>query len=143
MSTAIIGHYRFDVECDLMDVTSMARPDPSWKVTDDNGHVHQWYTNGVPASHYSPRLRYDTPTLKWIVDGIGYWKDGEPYEIGHHECRACGQTIQAPRLCPDTTTQFIPGLRHYSINGEPVSEAEFAAKYEQAIQDEDARKAGR
>lgn len=128
MTTRRVGPDVFDSSCDLVDVTSLHRPDTSWLFTDAHGHEHRWYVDGTPAVSYSPSARHETPTLIWIKDGEEFWEDDdEPHDVGHLECRQCGEQI-APRYRPDDTTQHIPGLRHYRINGEAVSEDEFTRR---------------
>ena len=114
----------FESGCELMDATSMHRPDTGWRVVDANGHEHRWYINGNPANTYNPSAMYETSTLKWVFDEWGYYEDGTSYEIGHHECKECGDHV-IPAFTSDTTTQYIPGLRWYRINGESVSREEF------------------
>lgn len=134
----LIGDVRFESGCDLVEVTSLHRPDTGWRVTDTQGHEHQWYVEGggpdgshIAASRYSPSLPYITPTLIWVKDGEEYWEDDdEPHDVGHLECRQCGWTIK-PRYTADDCVQMIPGLRWFRINGQPVSEAEFRARLPQ------------
>ena len=114
----------FEVETEPVDVTSLSRPDVGWTFIDAHGHQHQWCVDGLPAMSYQPSKRYDVPTAIWVVDYVAYFPDGEPYNVGHHECRICGDRVE-PRLTADTHRQFIPGLRTYRINGETVSEEEF------------------
>jgi hypothetical protein len=121
----------FESGCDLIDVTSLHRPDTSWRIVDAAGHAHRWYANGQPADTYRPEATYDVPTLRWVHDDWGYFEDGERYEIGHHECRDCGEHIE-PRSRADDCTQMIPGPRWFTINGEPVSPEEFKRRFESA-----------
>jgi len=124
MTKAWIGGHTFEVQCDMIDVTSMSRPDTDWRYTCRGGGLHAWYRDQAPASSYRPEARYHTPTLRWVHDGWGYYEDGERYEIGHHECAQCGEHI-TPRRTADTSQQFVPGLRHYFADGVPVSKEEF------------------
>ncbi len=118
--------------CDLIDVTSNHRPDTSWRYTDKAGHVHQWHTkDGQPAKAYDASQSHTTPTLKWVKDGVGYYEDGEPYDIGHNECSQCAEHIE-PRFTADTERQMIAGLRWFKINGEHVSGEAYAAAIEAA-----------
>jgi|ERR1051325_717103 hypothetical protein len=130
MATHKIGDLLFESSCDLVDMTSANRPDPSWVFVDAQGHEHRWFTNGQPATSYDPQLSYEVPTLVWVVDGVEYW-DGELHEVGHTECRLCGEHI-APRSTPDTCQQLVPGLRHFRINGQPVSKEEFERRAKEA-----------
>lgn len=68
------------------DVTSLNRPDPSWRYTDQQGHLHQWYVDGQPAITYTPTKRYDVPTLTQIVDAPG---DDDHPAVVHYECTEC------------------------------------------------------
>jgi hypothetical protein len=100
---------------EMIEVTSMSRPDPSWRVRDITGHEHRWYADGQPAGDYSPMKRYTTPTLRAITEKAS-WPDGEEYDaIVGYECVQCGARLDRPdwpRRCADTERQFIPpGLR--------------------------------
>jgi hypothetical protein len=121
----------FETGCDWIDVTSLHRPDTAWRVIDAAGHPHQWYTAEHPAETYRPSLAYDVPTLRWVHDGWGYYDDGERYAIGHYECPSCGEWIE-PQYRADDYTQYVPGLRWYTINGESVSPDEFAQRLKAA-----------
>jgi hypothetical protein len=114
----------------FLDVTSLHRPDTSWRQLDAHGHEHRWYVEGKPAVSYRPSDKHETPTLVWVKDGEAYWPDDdEPHDVGHLECRQCGEHIE-PRYCADTTTQHIAGPRWYRINGESVSFDEFERRFE-------------
>jgi hypothetical protein len=115
----------FESGCELVDVTSCYRPDPSWRYTDQSGHEHRWYVNGQPAESYSPTAQYSLPTLAWVVDYVAYYEDGEPYDVGHYECAVCSTERVQPRYTADTFTQYVPGLRWFRVNGESVSAEEF------------------
>lgn len=128
MGTMIMGEKKFEVWCDMVEATSSHRPDESWRFKDPSGHEHSWYDGDVPAKSYSPRRKYSTPTLRWVKDGVGYYPDGTEYEIGHHECVQCGVHIE-PRFTSDTCTQYVPGLRHCTIDGRPVTEDEFKREF--------------
>lgn len=121
----------FESGAEMVDVTSMSRPDTSWRFTDAAGHEHRWYADGQPADTYSPSKSYDLPTLIWVVDGTRYYDDGEPYEVGHYECTRCAEHV-SPQRKSDDTTQYIAGLRWFRINGEPVSEDEFKRRLPRA-----------
>ena len=132
-----IGGDSFSAGCDMMEVTSIHRPDTSWRVIDAQGHEHRWYIGGllgVPALSYSPSTRYDTPTLIWVKDGEEYWEDDDvPHDVGHLECRQCGEHVN-PGYRADDTHQYIPGLRWYRINGTHVSQEEFERRLAEAQQ---------
>lgn len=134
MATMQIGPGLFELDYDLVDITSLSRPDTSWRFTDAAGHEHRWYAKGKPAESYDPGARHELPTLQWVVTGIGYYEDGDEYEIGEYRCVQCSEVIQ-PRKTADTCRQMIPGLKHYRINGEHVTEQEFQARYAAAVAD--------
>jgi hypothetical protein len=125
------GDVVFEAGCDLIDVTSLHRPDTSWRAVDVASHTHRWYANGQPAESYRPDAKYETPTLRWVHDDWGYYEDGERYSIGHHECRDCGERIE-PRYRADDTRQMIQGLLWFTINGESVSAEEFERRFQGA-----------
>jgi hypothetical protein len=114
----------FESGCDMLDVTSVHRPDTNWRKVDARGHEHQWFVGGKPAASYNPSTKHELPTLVWVHDDWGYYEDGERYEIGHYECRECGEHVE-PAYTADQWQQHIPGLRWFRINGEPVSKEEF------------------
>jgi len=123
-----IGQDEFESGCELVDVTSLHRPNIRWSLTDATGHEHRWYDGDRPATSYDPQRTYTVPTLIWVKDGEEYWEDSdEPHDIGHLECRLCGEHIQ-PGYTADETVQYIPGLRWYRINGRHVSKEEFEQK---------------
>lgn len=112
---------RFESGCDMLEVTSLHRPNLSWHLIDDEGHGHRW----LPAGNYNPTIKYEVPSLVWVKDGEEYWEDDdEPHDVGHHECRLCGQRIE-PGYCPDSSEQYISGLRWYRVDGRSVSREEF------------------
>src|SRR6185436_19512973 len=125
MSTIRVGADVFEFGQELMDVTSNHRPDTLWRFIDAHGHEHRWYVGDMPAASYNPSATYETPTLLWVKDGEEFWDgDDEPHDVGHLECRICGEHV-TPRYTADTTTQYVAGLRWFRINGEPVSMDEF------------------
>jgi hypothetical protein len=117
----------FRQEVSQLEVTSLHRPDTGWIFVDHAGHAHRWHVAGeqIPATAYNPRHKYEVPTLVWVKDGEEYWEDDdEPHDVGHTECRVCGEHI-SPRSKPDDCQQFIPGLRRCYINDQPVSADEY------------------
>ncbi len=140
MSVTRIGSDEFEIHRDFIDVTSNHRPDTRWVFVDAHGHEHRWYVEGggpngdhISASTYSPAHTYITPTLIWVKDGEEWWDgDDEPHDIGHLECRQCGEHV-APRYTQDDTRQFIPGIASCRINGESVTLDEFMRRYNDAI----------
>lgn len=128
MSQIVVKGKSFDFRRDLIDVTSLHRPNENWCFMDASGHEHRWYVNGTPATKYSPSDEFTTPTLKWVFEGWGYWEDGERYAIGHHECLLCGEHVERGYKA-DEHTQHIVGMTHYSIDGRSVSEEEFKLEY--------------
>lgn len=118
-----------------IDVTMLHRPDTDWVTVDRHGHEHRWFIRGQPATSYDPSAHYDTPSLVWVKDGEeGYPDDDEPHDVGHHECRQCGQRIE-PGYTADSMRRFIPGLATYYLDGESVTQPEF----EQAVREVMAR----
>ncbi len=97
---------------DLIDVTSLRRPDTAWQFVDAHGHMHRWFNGSEPATTYNPESKYTTPSLKWVKDGESYWPDDdEPHDVGHLECSECGEHIK-PGYRADDCQQFIRGLRY-------------------------------
>ena len=121
----------FEYYCDKVDVTSVCRPDTGWKFVDPANHTHVWFNGDQPATGYQPGLSYTVPTIKWVKDGVGYFEDGEEYGIGHYECKECGFHVK-PGNTADTHRQYMPGLKHFTIDGETVSEPEFMRQLEEA-----------
>ncbi len=116
-----------------MEATSFHRPDVSWVYIDRESHVHRWQTGGQPATSYSPTCAYTTPTLVWVKDGEEYWDgDDEPHPVGHLECAQCGDRV-TPGYRADDTTQYVPGLRWFRINGHLVTPEEYDARWRAAV----------
>lgn len=120
----------FKITRELRDVTSIHRPDTNWKPIDAAGHRHFWtvVATGKEAQRYSPESSYDVTSVKWVVDGTRVDEDGEEYEVGHHECKECGEVIK-PGFTADTDKQFIGGLLCCFINDEPVSKDEYQRRF--------------
>lgn len=90
----------------MIEVTSLNRPDTSWRFTDSLGHEHRWYEGDKPADAYSPSRQYSLPTLKLVQDSPG----GDEYPaVSHYECAQCGERVR-PRRCADEFRQFIRGI---------------------------------
>jgi hypothetical protein len=118
----------FETGVEQLDATSAHRADTAWVYRDAHGHEHRWHVDGKPADAYDPRARYDVPTLVWVKDGERIDEDGEPYEVGHLECRECCASV-SPGYTADAYTVYVPGLRWFQINGEPVTGEEFARRW--------------
>lgn len=103
----------FRTNQDLVDVALIREPDPNWKFTDKEGHIHVW------------RLIDGEPTVvascKWITDAPA--TDEYP-SIGHAECRRCDQHVDFGWRAP-LHRELMPGLRSYFINDEEVKEEEY------------------
>lgn len=131
-----LGNDTFEMQCDMVDVTSLHRPDPAWVFIDSKGHMHRWFVGGKIPTGYSPTDKYDLPTLRNVFDYWEYYEDGERTAVSHYECAdlACAETGEhiQPGYTADYNTQMVPGLRHYRINGERVSEDEFKRRAEEA-----------
>jgi len=128
MTSQINGH-TFESGCDVIDVTSMHRPDITWRFVDAAGHDHRWCVHGAPADRYDPTATYDTPTLITVSDGWGIdADDGESVEWTHMECRECGEKITRGYTA-DEYQQYMPGLRWCRIDGVTVSREEFERRY--------------
>ncbi len=128
----------FSMRRDMIDVTSMHRPDTSWSYPDGHGHLHCWHAEGrrILDGDYFPVVTYTLPTLKWIVDGTSHYPDGTPYDYGHHECAQCGEKVE-PRYTDDVYQQFVPGMAHYLVDGRHVDKDEFFRLAKEAFPDAD------
>lgn len=105
----------FETGCEMLEVTSMNHPDPSWSYADKAGHVHRW-----SIEKKEDRVQYDLPTLMWIKDG----EDEEGFALGHTECRVCREHVTSGYTA-DLYHVFIPGPRWYRIDGQRVSAQEY------------------
>jgi hypothetical protein len=132
MSTTHIGGRTFEMERELIEVTSMSRADPNWSFTDPAGHLHQWWQEKPfrPMTDYSPNGRYIVPGLRWVEDEK-YWEDEDWHTTGHWECRKCGAEVR-PGTCADTHTQYMAGITSYRIEGRLVSKPEFERQLTEA-----------
>lgn len=120
-------HYRgstYRMERDMIDVTSLHRPDPAWTFTDPNGHLHQWHDADGIAKDYNPTTRYFVPTIVKVVD---YPATDDYPEVFHYECKECRAVVE-PGYRADEFSQKITGLAHYYIDDEPVSKDEFLSR---------------
>lgn len=121
--------FETEVSRQMIDVTSMSRPDPNWRFTDRNGHLHQWYSEGKPATDYDPLKSYDIPSVTvretepyWCVDCL------DEHTRRYYVCSVVGcEEVIEPGTTPDMFTQYIPGLRdiRYLINKQNVTPEEF------------------
>jgi hypothetical protein len=134
-----LGETEFRIEREMVDVTSMRRPDTSWVSVDAAQHVHCWYEQvkgglhrwGRIADTYRPEQAYHTPTLRWVKDGeTMYEDDDEPVAYGHFECVMCGARVE-PRYTADSHTQYIAGIAAYFINDQPVTKDTFTKRLEE------------
>lgn len=98
----------------MIEVTSLYRPDERWTRTDVAGHVHQWFQNGKPLSEqiWDPSADYRVPSVVWVRDPDEYDSDGEPYTVGHFECKECHERIELGYRA-DTEQRFIAGLARF------------------------------
>lgn len=122
----------FEQDLGIVDVTSNHRPDTAWRFTDAAGHEHRWFADGQPAESYRADARHEVPSLVWVKDGEDFYPgDDEPHDIGHHECRHCGEHVE-PSYTADTNRVFIKGLTTCRINGKQVSKEEFDRRWKEA-----------
>lgn len=102
---------RFAITVDMLDNTSMHKPDAQWLFTDAAGHPHQWQGEKLP-------------TLRWVID----IPETDEYPAqGHYECALCG--VYGPRITPrhiaSTFRSYVPGMTHYYVDGSPVDRGTF------------------
>jgi hypothetical protein len=116
------------VEQDLVDVTALSRPNPSWGYIDPAGHAHQWYVGEhVAPLAYGPELRYHLPTTELVQVGTTvYEDDDEETPIYERRCVLCGAKVEAG-TASDETRQYIMGLRRVYINDQLATQEEVAA----------------
>lgn len=116
------------VEQDLVDVTSLSRPDPGWGFIDAAGHAHQWYIGDAPAPiGYNPERRYCLPTTELVQVGtVVYEGDDEETPVYEHRCVLCGAPVE-PGTASDETRQYIRGPRRAYINDRPATQQEIDA----------------
>jgi len=129
------GPHTFTIDTDLVEVTSLCRPDVGHSMTDPSGHTHRWCTpDGTPASSYTPSVTYTMPSLVWVKDGEAWYEDeDESHDVGHHECGICGAHVE-PKYVADTDSQYVSGISHYRIDGMEVTLEEYTCRYAQAFQ---------
>lgn len=118
----------FTIERDMLEVTSLSRPDLGWRHTDRAGHEHRWLKeNGEEPGAYDPAETYEVPSLVTVVAPT---EDGFD-EVLRCECRACGEHIE-PGRCADAEPVYIAGLTRGYINGRPVTREEFERRFAEA-----------
>ena len=125
------GH-TYQIQTELLEVTSLSRPDLRWSFTDAAGHTHRWSPCDAP---YDPSTSYTVPTTR-IVQGEPYWcvDCAEDHQDSLRVCARCGEVI-TPGTTSDETRQFIPGMKRAFIDGVPVSKEEFEAAYQRLRDD--------
>ena len=111
----------FTMEREMLEVTSLRRPDPSWVHFDSAGHEHRWYDGESPMKEYRPDKSYRTPTLFWVEDPEVYM-DGT--HMGHLICLKCGEIV-IPGYTADDTSQYVTGMTYCLIDGKRVTLEEF------------------
>jgi hypothetical protein len=104
------------VSVDVVEVTDMQpRPDKSWRYTDKQGHEH--YYDGYPVPY---------PTLTHVLDETYWCQDcRDDHTDGHLECRICGEHINPGLTGPSAFREYVPGLRHYKLDGVEITEERF------------------
>jgi hypothetical protein len=119
---------RVRVEQELIEVTALSRPDPSWGYIDPAGHAHQWYVGErVAPLAYNPELRYHLPTTELVQVGTTvYEDDDEETPIYERRCVLCGAKVEAGGKSNETR-QYIRGLRRVYINDQPATQGELDA----------------
>lgn len=114
-----VNGHRFEYKCDLIEVTSISRPDTGWIFVDYHGHIHTWYQEWdkceaceagfrlVPDGiHYDDvhdgltwgvcrkltpfRAQSYNPSAKYITPTLIWVKDGEEYWEDDDEPHAVG-----------------------------------------------------
>ena len=111
---------KIEIESNPIDVTPISEPDPNWVQVCGCGIEHRHHSDD-PNFISSPGMcESGLPTLIWVVESVGI----EDYpEIGHYECRGCGEYVRPGSKRPEFT-YHIPGRRTIRINGEEVAEEE-------------------
>lgn len=106
------GH-ELEITTEMVDVTSIhaMKPDPKWTFTDAAGHRH-YRSEDETGGPY--------PTLMWKPDMVHCADCHEDHDEGFLVCTQCGERVQ-PGFVSDPGPHLIPGLRSYTIDGEPVS----------------------
>lgn len=106
------------VEVEMIDVTTnLPQPDRSWRYTDGAGHEHYWQDG--------------YPTLASVDDETYYCSECEDEHTDSHlECPLCGEHVVPGSVDPGPWRQYEPGMKSYTLNGEPISEAEARALVE-------------
>ncbi len=115
----------FEISREMLDVTSLHRPNLAWSHTDPAGHTYRWLVQKEknvwvkPGFYYDAMKKYRIFGLLEVVTEHG---DGEEaWTTSTFFCRRCGAQIR-PGFTADDTQQFIPGLARRRINGVSVSE---------------------
>ena len=101
------------IEChtEMIEATPIQEPDPAWQYIDRKGHTHKW------------EKPYAIHTIIMVVDA----EETDEYPaVTHYECRKCKERIM-PGMRSPGTRQYITGLTHWSIDGEPSTEEEAKA----------------
>jgi hypothetical protein len=125
------GDHAFEITREMIDVTSLSRPDTSWRFVDAAGHVHQWFVGDRPAERYDPSASYVLPTLHAVETGRWFDEEGEEHVDEEYRCVQC-EAVVVPRTRADDTQMFIPGMARCFIDGVRVTKEEFDAAVKEA-----------
>ena len=95
---------------DMIEVTSMSRPDENWEFVDSQGHRHRWeWPDGQRKYRASGAT---VPTCVWVKGETAMDEDGFEVEIGGYTaCAQCGEKVMPGRKA-DEQRVFVRGLQY-------------------------------
>lgn len=102
---------------ELIEVTSLHEKDPTWRVTDEQGHEHRWH---IPygADDWQKQNLWRLPTVRAVHFTFYYPDGGTGYGV-HYYCKRCGERIH-PGYRASPYRRYLAGPRHFSLGGEEI-----------------------
>lgn len=111
----------FETGADLIDVTSLTKPNPVWKWVCPKGHIVQWEQFDSKWGK-----QYRVANVRRLVTKQDVWQYDEYVKLEYDVCATCPRGRKAvdytDAQIPNYSKEYIPGMRWYRLNGEDVTE---------------------
>lgn len=106
----------FRIETETIQISTLgdSRPDPSWRFTDQQGHLHQWKDGSLPS-------------LSEVTERYWCHDCRDEHEDLSYQCKICGEPVVPGWITGGPKVEIIPGPTSYFLNDTPISEEEAQA----------------